>query len=62
MNGKPKGTCPVCSRQYSLLSDGRVARHGSGKRNVWPPEICAGWGEKASEIMDEAESIEQTQN
>lgn len=42
-----KGLCPVCMREYALLKDGRITRHGSGRRNVWPPEICQGFGEQA---------------
>lgn len=52
------GTCPVCERKYTLLADGRVNRHGSGRRKVWPPEICDGWGELASEVMDRKEAEE----
>ncbi len=40
-----EGTCPVCFALKKLRRDGMMHRHGSGKKNVWPPEDCTGRGE-----------------
>lgn len=44
-----RGTCQICHRQFGLLKDGRVGRHGTKAKNVWPPEFCPGWGQLAVE-------------
>jgi hypothetical protein len=48
MTTKPKGTCPVCNRQYALTGFGRIRSHWArtpeGKAAPGLPE-CAGTGE-----------------
>ena len=48
---KPHGTCPVCGAFKVLLKDGRMGRHGSGVKHVWPPRVCEGWGEFPEETL-----------
>lgn len=32
-----------------MLKDGRIGRHGTSSKNVWPPQFCPGWGQLAKE-------------
>lgn len=58
MKKKLIGTCPECGALKTLLSDGRIGRHGSGRKNVWPPQICKGWGDMPVEWHNDREAGE----
>jgi hypothetical protein len=39
-----RGICRVCDREFNLLKNGKMGRHGKGP-SVWPPERCDGAGD-----------------
>lgn len=41
-----RGICPSCQRSITLTKKGRIFKHGSKVRFVFPPEPCPGTGQE----------------